>query len=468
MAFQKIQQSGESTLRVFSFEKLSDHSRGARRYIVSSYVKFWKWYRTLQSGRHYYELIREHSPSKLYFDLEFEPSFNPNVDGIAALRLFLDHLYQSLQQKFGKARSARTIIDLSSSNASKFSHHLVVTNVVFCNNIEMGYYVKHLLLELYRKLKGEHDARMHESGERTVSHFEMLFPLNSEGERRPIVDTSVYTKNRNFRLWKSSKLGKTTEFHVGELDELFATTDEADYFYNTLICHLAYPYNALPYMTFAEKAKELYSMSAVGTASIPGVPIPFSLQIKLPRTSRPTLGHVASGDVSFGTQSPLAELDSFVSAELCSWPGNSRPILRSWRLLEDVGILTYNIGNNRYCERIQREHKSNHIFIVCYLRKRIWSQSCHDPECRAMKFESAHRPIPWNVDIPGYDAFEELDKSIQLTDFDPDEVARTAPEREVGMVLNETTAMGADYPVHEWEMDFDPDAFVHPQPENRS
>jgi hypothetical protein len=61
-------------------------------------------------------------------------------------------------------------------------------------------------------------------------------------------------------------------------------------------------------------------------------------------------------------------------------------------------VVTYQISGNRWCRRIGRAHKSNHVFYVVVLRARatgggaVWAQGCHDPECRG--YQSALAGVP--------------------------------------------------------------------------
>uniref|UniRef100_A0A0K0DK91 DNA-directed primase/polymerase protein n=1 Tax=Angiostrongylus cantonensis TaxID=6313 RepID=A0A0K0DK91_ANGCA len=64
--------------RIFSFEK-PEQTNGERRYLVSTLERFWSWYETLKD-RHFYELIIESSPCRLYFDLEYSKATNANID----------------------------------------------------------------------------------------------------------------------------------------------------------------------------------------------------------------------------------------------------------------------------------------------------------------------------------------------------------------------------------------------------
>lgn len=57
--------------------------------------------------------------------------------------------------------------------------------------------------------------------------------------------------------------------------------------------------------------------------------------------------------------------------------------------------MVYSMSRNRYCERIGRQHKSNHVIYVVDLRRAVFYQKCHDPDCRG--YRSPLRPIPMDV-----------------------------------------------------------------------
>lgn len=84
-------------------------------------------------------------------------------------------------------------MDLDSSNAGKFSHHLIVNlydcqglPLFFANNKEVGLVVRSLL------------TLMKQNPQLTLDSKNQVF-----------VDEAVYTKNRNFRTFLSSKFGKS-------------------------------------------------------------------------------------------------------------------------------------------------------------------------------------------------------------------------------------------------------------------
>ena len=103
------------------------------------------------------ELIRTHCPCRLYFDLDGRDVTDEVVPGFVAL----------VQAKF--ARQLPVIV-LCSSNATKFSKHVIFPDVIFQDNwTHMRNWVHAFTLEL---------------------------PANTRG----LVDTGVYTRNRCFRM----------------------------------------------------------------------------------------------------------------------------------------------------------------------------------------------------------------------------------------------------------------------------
>jgi len=71
-------------------------------------------------------------------------------------------------------------------------------------------------------------------------------------------------------------------------------------------------------------------------------------------------------------------------------------------------MILYNIGGNyRYCQNIQRAHKSNHIYFIVDLIKNTLFQKCYDPECRAVEFRSEDVSLPREICPPSNHNLEE-------------------------------------------------------------
>ncbi|XP_060083587.1 DNA-directed primase/polymerase protein-like [Ylistrum balloti] len=259
--------SQAADLHVFAFEsEILGSESGQRQYLVTSYPVFWHYYRQLKkSSRHHYEVIPENSVCKLYFDLEFLKEYNPGRDGNHMVEVFIKYVNYWLQQKFGISCDRRRILDLEASTDRKFSRHLLylIPGVAFRDNIHAGNFVHFMAGELRKHCNGndkenlllENETFMYGQGHKeetkelpegvttpnlediealrlgkghtqvrhgkghtekkrelpegvTTTELESLMVKNKEGEDVWFCDLGVYTKNRNFRLYLSRKLGK--------------------------------------------------------------------------------------------------------------------------------------------------------------------------------------------------------------------------------------------------------------------
>jgi hypothetical protein len=60
-------------------------------------------------------------------------------------------------------------------------------------------------------------------------------------------------------------------------------------------------------------------------------------------------------------------------------------------------ILTYHMKDNRWCEYINRSHKSNNIMWNVSIRDKTYWQSCHDPDCRMASFRGKVKDLPTEI-----------------------------------------------------------------------
>lgn len=257
------------------------NAHGKRSYVVASRANFWRRYRTLHPPfRHYYELIRTGEPCNLYFDLEFCRHANPLADGDAMVGTLVREVRLALAfAYFGGHMPECTISDLESSTARKFSRHLVVRVVgaAFSNSLVCGYFVHTLCTALAERraddlriaalfvappapagpapsataaeasfssvssstsidgpastdIPGYVDATTDTSAsadsEQPGSGALRMEPAPPSQPNPPspaalvcLVDLSVYSRNRCFRLYKSSKAGKQAQLLPQGLSE---------------------------------------------------------------------------------------------------------------------------------------------------------------------------------------------------------------------------------------------------------
>ncbi|KAJ3054491.1 hypothetical protein HK097_001672, partial [Rhizophlyctis rosea] len=89
---------------------------GKRRFLVSTYEDFWSYYRQMNANeRHYYELIKEGVPCRLYLDIEFDYESNPTADGEEMIKILKEFIIEELYLQFKLRCTTDDMVDLSSS-----------------------------------------------------------------------------------------------------------------------------------------------------------------------------------------------------------------------------------------------------------------------------------------------------------------------------------------------------------------
>nr|XP_051688901.1 DNA-directed primase/polymerase protein isoform X4 [Oryctolagus cuniculus] len=315
--------SCKQDVHVFALEyKMGD---GQRIYLVTTYAQLWFYYKSRKNLLHCYEVIPENAVCKLYFDLEFNKPANPGADGKKMVALLIEHVCRALQDLYSVRCSAEDVFNLDSSTDEKFSRHLIfqLHDVAFKDNIHVG----------------------------------------------------VYTRNRNFWLYKSSKLGKHVALEIAEDNKFFpkqskTIPEENQYFLSSFVCNVRFS----------------------DTLRI--------LTCDTPQNKRKRMKHFNSTSPSVGTIegfqcSPYPEVDQFVLSLVTK--NDIKGGIRRWSYFFPEQLLVYDIFKYRWCENIGRAHKSNNIMILVDLKNEVWYQKCHDPICKAENFKTDCLPLPAEV-----------------------------------------------------------------------
>ncbi|XP_075096707.1 uncharacterized protein LOC107759029 isoform X6 [Nicotiana tabacum] len=366
----------QSNARVFSYQ---DHVNGQRRFLVSTYKEFWRRYETMNPKfRHHYEVIQEGLPCHLYFDLEFNKRENAAKNGDEMVDLLIQVIFDAVKEKYCLEGNDDWVVELDSSNEEKFSRHLIIRfpNAAFKDNLHAGAFVTEICSRI-------------SSLSETDGRFRNLFVSKDSSSIdipcQLFVDKAVYSRNRCFRLALSSKAGKSSVLLPSGRFKCKDMTKE-EVFMASLICNIDADcekllickmdldcVKALQFDTESTKSFQLHS----------GVSLDFDLNAC---TSDPSRTYLMG-------KSPFPSLDMFV--ESVASIGNIPGKIRSWYWFSEYALMVYSMSRNRYCERIGRQHKSNHVIYVVDLRRAVYYQKCHDPDCRG--YRSPLRPVPDNV-----------------------------------------------------------------------
>ncbi|PRW44999.1 DNA-directed primase polymerase isoform X1 isoform A [Chlorella sorokiniana] len=352
---------------------------GKRRFIVASRAHFWQRYSGMVQ-RHYYEIIRAGAPCHLYFDLEFGREDNPGVDGAAAVYALLSLLRDALRDRFSLDMQDDWVLELDSSTPTKFSRHLIVRilGAAFASNAHVGTLVLQLCAAAReRRDQDERCARL----------------IVRKGEEEALfVDPAVYSRNRAFRLYLSSKSGKQTILrNTGRFGGAGLTQRET--FFATLITDV--PAGARLLRCFEGETSDEAAVAAgrralssrAGSLSSGGGGSSIGSAPRAGSGLRAGMPGAIGASVSYGP-CPYPELEQFVCSVCCE--GGVQGRVRSWVQLEDV--MLFSMRDNRWCGNVGRQHKSNGIYIVVDLREGSWHQKCYDPECR--HYRSPLTPLP--------------------------------------------------------------------------
>ncbi|XP_049426856.1 DNA-directed primase/polymerase protein [Epinephelus fuscoguttatus] len=415
-------QSCKEAVHVFALEK-EKASLGQRIFLVTSYSELWHYYRTYtQSLMHCYEVIPEGAVCKLYFDLEFHKPSNKGADGKAMVSSLIQYVCDKLMEVYGIKCSAKNVLNLDSSTEEKFSRHLIfnLPNAAFKDNIHVGRFIHTILQPVLSTLKSCQNVGMNSAAEsiETRTHADsakagvtlespqakrrkqeekdlsFLQVKNKDGQDCLFVDLGVYTKNRNFRLYKSSKVGKNAAFTVADDNKFIdkpqkGISAEESMFLASLVCNVS------------------FTGQKILTSDAP--------ETKESKTSKPHCqqGSATNQDTLSGClSSPHQEVDNFVLT-LVKKDGVHGSI-RRWNYFVSEQLLVYDIAKYRWCENVERFHKSNNIMIVVDLKEEAWYQKCHDPECK--NFRSSSYPLPQEICVSYIMALDEEDQAYLMDD----------------------------------------------------
>ncbi|XP_050003297.1 DNA-directed primase/polymerase protein isoform X2 [Alexandromys fortis] len=319
--------------------------------------------------------------------------------------LLIEHVCKALEELYHVHCSAEDVFNLDSSTEEKFSRHLIfqLHDAAFKDNIHVGNFVRKILQPALHLITQEDEDKIPEEMGHEASCFSdvpleqgtseawetpelpkqhspdlsFLVVKNGVGEKCLFVDLGVYTRNRNFRLYQSSKIGKCVALEVAEDNRFIPEqskdiSEENQYFLSSLVSNVRFS-DSLRILTCdtsqtKRKRAEYFNSTGASAESIEGFQC-----------------------------SPYPEVDQFVISLV-----NKHAIkggIRRWNYFFPEELLVYDICKYRWCENIGRSHKSNNIMILVDLKNEVWYQKCHDPVCKAQNFKSNCFPLPTEVSL---------------------------------------------------------------------
>ncbi|KAJ3287054.1 hypothetical protein HDU79_006005 [Rhizoclosmatium sp. JEL0117] len=303
--------------------------------------------------RVFYELIRENAPCKLYFDLEYAKALNRDVDEERIMRVFTSFVLQELHSMFKIQASLDNIVDVSR----------------FVSSLTMKILSEKRSLEALEPKTTDQRARLDD--------LSCLF-IQTEAGPSLFIDDGVYSKNRNFRVFQSTKIGKSAFLQrFGSPESTTVDPSLCDYFLSTLVSSVTW--------THGTRVLQMHQPMNPKDGNV--------IDVGINQKGRGLCTSSPMKDVS-----PFPDIDSF----LVSWIQRNTTstitsvIIKSVLCFSDQKLLLYSISGNKFCFNIMREHKSNGVYYTVDLKRGIFNQRCHDPDCRHFMSKEVIIPLALN------------------------------------------------------------------------
>ncbi|CAF3887233.1 unnamed protein product [Rotaria magnacalcarata] len=370
-------------------------------------------------------------PSKLYFDLEFDITANPTIDGSKLTNNFIQVFMRTRSDELNY--STKDVLVLDSTSSRKFSRHLIFqTKDPFLDNQAVGKFVNLILEDIHGCLINHQCAATQNvspfqnkqtsstldstvfaknllvSLQPYLSRFDhctcvdddsqlrfrdiIEFVLNKNGNNAItwFCDIGVYTKNRAFRLLRSSKFDKLECFTVAPENQWKPHTQRPDPNLSGPPTEAERQIFMASLVYFNGPIRRFIHVDDVCTTS--------NTKSVNPRSQQAS--YVIDDLDKVRLDYPeLANFMDNVAQDKNDATGDQRMsrLYKAKHIQNDfrweIGFLY--AGNYKYCERIQRHHKNNNIYFVVDMRKGTYRQKCHDSDCQ--NFQGVEKPLPANT-----------------------------------------------------------------------
>jgi hypothetical protein len=213
----------------------------------------------INKDRHYYELIRDSWPCRAYFDLEFSITSNKDLNGDNLTSKWINLVVWKIYMIWKIHIDEKSIIVLDSTTTEKYSKHVIIilpgneiknneynnkfnsffecdninSEILFKNNLSVGVLVESILEDITYEAVEIIEINNNDSNNNNINNINSpckesiqhpihgrkpkleykdfwVNPKDSASSSKKVcfVDLGVYTKNRAFRIYQSSKYGK--------------------------------------------------------------------------------------------------------------------------------------------------------------------------------------------------------------------------------------------------------------------
>ncbi|KAJ3037510.1 hypothetical protein HDV00_001623 [Rhizophlyctis rosea] len=272
---------------------------------------------------------------------------------------------EELQIQYNIQCGVNDIVDLESSTTEKFSRHLIVhtPNAVFKDNAHVGAFVKNLSARI---LHFTHNSQPPQPSPPPHHHEAHELLILDKGSRKLFIDDGVYSRNRNFRVWLSSKIGKSVALEVAGSSgkkpicgrDLEGGAEDEAFFLNSLVCAVEYRPGMKILRAVSSESEEVVRDRGAGVRKTE---------------------HVTPISQTYDT-SPYPLIDEYILQSIRNRAGSDRAVIKSCCYFAYGQAIVYNIVGDRYCFNVGRQHKSNGVYYVADLKNGVYNQRVDEAE----------------------------------------------------------------------------------------
>ena len=364
-------------LPIFSFDARYKNNPSAKKFMVIGYQEFWNLYLTMDATRrNFYEIIVPELPCHMYIDSEVKYALNPQFDAAQIEQRFFDYMRTLMVEleiiSSKKEQEEFQVLTLNSSNEKKFSKHYLIRipKRMFRNNYHIGAFMRRLEARILEK-EGPQEKNPFYFMDQTLSGAKVL---------KLYADLTVYTTNRNFRIYASSKAdgGYRPLLLEGEDSKKIIeqpNTIQKSSFFSTLIQYV--PTRDKPISLLS--CMELDGSQPISTSKTTNVstdPVHKKRKLDKDRVLEPSL-HPVHYSIPEALQKLLPRIKAEMEAE---WKESLQLVAKSY----DREYESIHLDSRSHACRMKREglndpnatHK-NHIYFQVYLKRGSFVQYCY-------------------------------------------------------------------------------------------
>lgn len=334
---------------VFVLHKFS----GRRRFCVTTYEEFTGVYLDYHLDLcHYYEIIRAGAPCRLYFDIDVSLGGGVEVDGPSLVEIFIRFVNQCLLVEFKRHIEDRQVLIMDSTSSTKFSQHIIYPETIFRSNEDCGNFVRKLAAAAADAVLTGTTAEMVRGF--PISDLERLYVEQPNGRGLNIIaDLCVYSRNRHFRIYRSSKLDREEHLVVAK-ENLYPLLSQEQFFNDSLVVYPAGP--------SSDQQLTCAPMEQSPKKNIPG-------KEKKPANISQTHKY----------------LDDFVLSEIQKMQHFKDSVIADILHSTSGMCVAYFVKGSRWCQHVNREHSSNRPYFCANMKFGTLYQMCHSSGCRGYR-----------------------------------------------------------------------------------